>query len=310
MNILDIITEVDLKQKGNTPEYSGPCPKCGGIDRFIVRVDKDYCWCRKCNYWANADKYAHDFNKTIENYDIKPIARKFVPPTPARPVEHIGTRFKLVETKNYIEYFGRFGINENTLIYFGVLDAVEHPQERFYRGYYIPNFSWWGPYQDSFVVCGGAYRVDPNCHMDWPKYLNEKGQKSPGYYHNYLLSTPDNKRLGPFLDHCFIVESQKDVMLLTQMGYNAVAFKGDSAWLYYSDTIFQRVICPIIIADNDGGAGLNIALRVQNGIKRGTIVSIDEAKQISDLVEIRGYDYALQYMKERFSWVQKGLVQI
>jgi hypothetical protein len=39
---------VQLKQNG-TAEWKGPCPSCGGTDRFSVNVKKQVCNCRKCD---------------------------------------------------------------------------------------------------------------------------------------------------------------------------------------------------------------------------------------------------------------------
>ena len=38
----------DLKKESST-SYAGPCPKCGGKDRFVYRTDSEKCWCRKCH---------------------------------------------------------------------------------------------------------------------------------------------------------------------------------------------------------------------------------------------------------------------
>lgn len=34
-------------------EYHGPCPVCGGTDRFIVEPKKNKAWCRQCNVWGD-----------------------------------------------------------------------------------------------------------------------------------------------------------------------------------------------------------------------------------------------------------------
>ena len=37
-----------LKKK-SANEWEGPCPSCGGTNRFIVKADKQTYWCRQCN---------------------------------------------------------------------------------------------------------------------------------------------------------------------------------------------------------------------------------------------------------------------
>ena len=193
VTLTDIIDEVVLTPK-NGSEFSGPCPKCGGKDRFFVRPDDDYCFCRKCNYWANLDKYAWDFNKRhmldpdYTSTDRK-VGKKFIPRTPERPQPYHNHRFIITDTTvGYIHYFGKFGIQPDTLEYFGVKDAYRmNMSDPYYYGYYIPNISYWGPFEDSFSECGGTYRVDPHLEGKWPKYMNEKGQVNVGYYNNGLM---------------------------------------------------------------------------------------------------------------------------
>jgi DNA primase len=69
MNILDLI-ESDgfvLKKKANTygGEWAGPCPFCGGTDRFLVWPnDKGgRYWCRQCKKHGDDIQYMRDFQK-------------------------------------------------------------------------------------------------------------------------------------------------------------------------------------------------------------------------------------------------------
>jgi DNA primase len=43
-------------------EYAGPCPWCGGDDRFHVWPDADppHYWCRRCERWGTAIQYLRD----------------------------------------------------------------------------------------------------------------------------------------------------------------------------------------------------------------------------------------------------------
>jgi len=36
-------------KKETADSLSGPCPKCGGDDRFVYRTDTEKCWCRQCH---------------------------------------------------------------------------------------------------------------------------------------------------------------------------------------------------------------------------------------------------------------------
>ena len=45
----------------NLGEWAGPCPACGGEDRFRVWPEKDKFWCRGCNKKGDAIQYLRDF---------------------------------------------------------------------------------------------------------------------------------------------------------------------------------------------------------------------------------------------------------
>ena len=47
---MEILSLIQNSKKKNTNEYSSPCPKCGGDDRFIIFLDSQRFWCRQCNW--------------------------------------------------------------------------------------------------------------------------------------------------------------------------------------------------------------------------------------------------------------------
>lgn len=56
----------NLKHKSGS-EYSSPCPKCGGNDRFIINMGTGRFWCRGCSW--NGDYY--DTIQHFENCNFK-----------------------------------------------------------------------------------------------------------------------------------------------------------------------------------------------------------------------------------------------
>ena len=46
---------IQLKRQSGD-EWSGPCPQCGGVDRFNVWADKQNFWCRQCGYAGFLDE--------------------------------------------------------------------------------------------------------------------------------------------------------------------------------------------------------------------------------------------------------------
>ena len=65
MNILDLIGAdgFTLKKQASTNggEYAGPCPWCGGEDRFRVWPKANRYWCRGCDKTGDAIQYLRDF---------------------------------------------------------------------------------------------------------------------------------------------------------------------------------------------------------------------------------------------------------
>jgi hypothetical protein len=66
MNVLDLVT-VQMKKASSTAggEWQGPCPSCGGNDRFHVWPEqnegKGAYWCRGCGKWGDNIQYLRDF---------------------------------------------------------------------------------------------------------------------------------------------------------------------------------------------------------------------------------------------------------
>jgi len=64
MNIFDLaVQKVKLKKASSTNggEWQGPCPGCGGNDRFHVWPEKGTYWCRGCGKAGDAIQFLRDF---------------------------------------------------------------------------------------------------------------------------------------------------------------------------------------------------------------------------------------------------------
>src|SRR5437764_6759257 len=62
MNLLELLTrDTRLRRMASTRggEYAGPCPFCGGRDRFRVQPEQGLWWCRSCSgdRWQDAIAY-------------------------------------------------------------------------------------------------------------------------------------------------------------------------------------------------------------------------------------------------------------
>ena len=63
----DVVRALQLKRKGRTNggEFAGPCPKCGGEDRFRVwpdhpKSDTGRFWCRQCDFSGDGITYRRE----------------------------------------------------------------------------------------------------------------------------------------------------------------------------------------------------------------------------------------------------------
>ena len=61
MNLLDLVEQdVKVSRVGAGREYAGPCPLCGGEDRFRVWPDTGRYWCRGCGAMGDVIQYLRD----------------------------------------------------------------------------------------------------------------------------------------------------------------------------------------------------------------------------------------------------------
>ena len=65
----------DLR-KESANSLCGPCPKCGGDDRFVYRTDSKRFFCRQCNEKGGD---VIDFHAWIEGTDTKGLIKKYLP---------------------------------------------------------------------------------------------------------------------------------------------------------------------------------------------------------------------------------------
>ena len=69
----DILSCTDLKKK-STNNFSGPCPVCGGDDRFYYMVDSGRCVCNQCHQHAMD---VIDFHRWLSGKTIPDLMREY-----------------------------------------------------------------------------------------------------------------------------------------------------------------------------------------------------------------------------------------
>lgn len=67
----------NLKKEGAT-SLCGPCPKCGGVDRFVFKTDSNRFWCRYC-YPEDKPGGKIDYHLWIDGLDFKGLLQKYLP---------------------------------------------------------------------------------------------------------------------------------------------------------------------------------------------------------------------------------------
>lgn len=66
-------------KRASGDEYVGPCPQCGGVDRFHVWEEKQNFWCRQCGYAGFLDSLDNVTKMTTEqmvDYRLRQLERE------------------------------------------------------------------------------------------------------------------------------------------------------------------------------------------------------------------------------------------
>jgi DNA primase len=76
----------------NGGEYAGPCPGCGGRDRFRVWPEQDRYWCRRCGKQGDTIQYLRDFRGLTFREAARLVGKQLGPYQP-KPAEDILWRY-------------------------------------------------------------------------------------------------------------------------------------------------------------------------------------------------------------------------
>ncbi len=119
----DILSCVDLKKESDT-SYAGPCPVCGGTNRFVHKTDTGRCWCRQCHDKPMdvIDFHCWAYSKTIPDLMLEYLPeiptthtpQRGATPDPVNP-DIQATWNKLLNNTNdkpVFDLFGRRGLSD------------------------------------------------------------------------------------------------------------------------------------------------------------------------------------------------------
>jgi len=89
-----------LNQKTES-EYAGPCPKCGGEDRFVVFTDgKPRYWCRQCGYRGFLDGILEMTDEDRAAYQAASEEQRA-----AEAAARVKAEAKMAESKDHLQYY-------------------------------------------------------------------------------------------------------------------------------------------------------------------------------------------------------------
>ena len=93
-NIPEVVQNL---RKESTNSLCGPCPKCGGDDRFVYKTDSGRFFCRQCNPKGGD---VINFYAWLEGADVKTLMKKYLPGKNSKPV----TKNTYRKTKSFEHY--------------------------------------------------------------------------------------------------------------------------------------------------------------------------------------------------------------
>lgn len=98
IGILELVKEDGITLKKVTPdEYAGPCPSCGGRDRFRVWPGKGRYWCRGCGRQGDEIAYLRDFRGMTYQAALKRVKCEG---KPGKGIENLEPSNELSNTPN------------------------------------------------------------------------------------------------------------------------------------------------------------------------------------------------------------------
>lgn len=298
-------------------EYHAPCPWCGGEDRFMVwnHSSTPSYFCRQCGRsggivafvrhyrnlsYEDAQKYLREqYGTTVVPVRRQPI--RIQPPTMLEYVDFDECYRAGIEQAQQAmhsdkagqEYFRSFGIDP---IAAGIGSTDE--------GWVIPHR--WYKADGTYLYKAAKIRAKKPSKKR-PKYISIPMSKTGGVSDNFCVNAPDLSRVVEDSSPLFIVEAEKDYMLLRQLGYAAISYSPENRWNHFLPVIVgERPV--VILADNDmagkvRGRILSDALSAVPHI----IATMPEDKQPTDAYQRAGEQYVrecLQSILER--WLSKS----
>ena len=297
MTLNDLIP--NLKRKTKT-EYAGPCPFCGGEDRFIVTPAKDLWWCRQCNRSGDTIQYKRDvlgmsFNEAKGENGMDMPVKQERQQEEVRPyqtdlwqdvVSSVMQRARLRldgEDRAY-RWLAARGIDEATAIRYGlgyISQDMTYKGFSFYKGLAIPNVDLYGRITAVKIRTGKG------------KYVHVKGGAANRLYG---LAKSMVRHVNTL-----VVESELDVLTIKTLWpkwINAVATGGTNGGKADTDALLKLVagnpqmLWCAFDADQAGDAGYK-AFWEPMGVRRLRPVG---AKDVGEMYQECGREKVIEWV--------------
>jgi hypothetical protein len=231
--------------------------------------------------------------KTHFPVEINPVPRKKIP---ACPQCYTGFNLDVKWVDEWhekgrqlaIEYFGQWGLTDK--------DVDEHllGYSEKHKGFTIPH--WW--LQKSLHSVLQGVKIRHNTTEKNKRFSCIDGSRTSGVFNQKWITAPDLSRSGPQLNHIYILEAEKDAILLDGLGFPAISFARSADWEYYLNNCFMNVVQPVFIYDNDGGIGLHRAKEISEFIRSDCqFICTMDYKSPSDMAKALGRDRVYRWMR-------------
>ena len=89
VRIEDEVTRRGIRLQGRDPDRAGPCPVCGGTDRFGVNIKKQMFYCRKCDVGGDVITFVRHVDGCTFKEAVNLLTGRHTPPQkPATGARH------------------------------------------------------------------------------------------------------------------------------------------------------------------------------------------------------------------------------
>ena len=219
-DLISLASQHTRLRRESRSEYSGPCPKCGGRDRFHVHQD-GWFFCRQCHerrgdviefvQWLEGC----DFREAVQRLSGAVPPARHTPPPPAEPPakpypdqDWQARAWKVVDECQRLlwsdeglrarDYLARRGLNEATILAFQIGFTPGGTLYGFHleRSIVLP---WWG--RDAI------WKINQRRPAGSPKYRAVRGSVEGGLFGAYYLGRSEV---------LVITEGEMDAMLVWQ----------------------------------------------------------------------------------------------